>query len=235
MLNLIYIVSSLCFTLYVPTSSMKSNSGVQSRKLWRLWDGNVFQFAPSTYIDARTLPYLIEGAVPGKNVMQKAKTCGRQACEVLRESKENVYHGQMLGLEDSDVSRMHWDANVFSNIKDIRTNPLWSKWLWRDWMTNFNYDRMRSHCSNACWNNKGKVLTIWVFFAEVENITFALVVNSTVWARGIRRSWRGIWKLSQSLLRWPHIIMCTFDWQMIESRISVWFWHAVVPAFASGN
>ena len=166
MLNLIYIVSPPCFTLYVPTSSMKSNSGVQSRKLWRLWDGNVFQFAPSTYIDARTLPYLIEGAVPGKNVMQKAKTCGRQACEVLRESKENVYHGQMLGLEDSDVSRMHWDANVFSNIKDIRTNPLWSKWLWRDWMTNFNYDRMRSNCSNACWNSKGKVLTIWVFLQK---------------------------------------------------------------------
>ena len=162
-LNLIYIVSPPCYTLYVPMSSMNSNSGVQSRKLWHLWDGNVFQFAPSTYIDARALSYLIEGAVPGKNVMQKAKTCARQACEVLRESKENVCHSQMLGSEDSDVSRMHWDANVFSNIEDIRSNPLWSKWLWCDWMTNFNYDRMRSHCSNVCWNSKGKVLTIWVF------------------------------------------------------------------------
>ena len=45
--------------------------------------------------------------VPGKTVMQRGETCCRQAYEVLRESKENVYHSQWHILEDSVVSRMH--------------------------------------------------------------------------------------------------------------------------------
>ena len=52
--------------------------------------------------------------VPGKNVMQRAKTCGRQAYEVLRESKENVYHSQ-------------WQLEMYSR----------SSWQWSEPLKNF--------------------------------------------------------------------------------------------------
>ena len=55
--------------------------------------------------------------MPGKNVMQRVKTCGRQAYEVLRESKENVYHSQWHRLEDNVGSRMHWGGNVSLTLK----------------------------------------------------------------------------------------------------------------------